>query len=92
MEYLIEFILELVLEGGLEATKSNKVPNAVKYIILGIISLLFIAIIGIIYLTAFLIIKLSIIGFILFFLLATFMLISAIIKFKKEYLKRINNK
>ena len=92
MEYLIEFILELVIEGGLEATKSNNVPNAVKYIILGIISLLFIAIIGIIYLTAFLILKLSIIGFILFFLLATFMLISAIIKLKKEYLKRINNK
>lgn len=92
MEYLIEFILELVIEGGLEATKSNKVPKNIKYIILGIISLLFIGVIGIIYLTAFLIIKLSIIGFILFFLLATFMLISAIIKFKKEYLKRINNK
>ena len=92
MEYLIEFILELVLEGGLEATKSNKVPKPIRYIILGIIAILFIAVIGIIYLTAFLILKQSIIGFILFFVLATFMLISAIIKFKKEYLKKINSK
>lgn len=92
MEYLIEFILELVLEGGLEATKSNKVPKPIRYIILGIIALLFIAVIGIIYLTAFLFLRQSIIGFIVIFLLATFMLISAIIKFKKEYLKKINNK
>ena len=92
MEYLIEFILELVLEGGLEATKSNKVPKPIRYIILSIIVLFFIAVIGLIYLTAFLILKQSIIGFILFFLLATFMLISAIIKFKKEYLEKINKK
>ena len=92
MEYLIEFILELFLEGGLEAAKSNKVPKPIRYTILGIIALLFIAVIGLIYLTAFLIIKQSIIGFIVFFLLATFMLISAIIKLKKEYLKKINNK
>lgn len=76
MEYLIEFILELVIEGGLEATKSNKVS--------GTIALLFIFVVRTIYLTAFLILKLSVIGFILFFLLATFMLISAIIKLKKE--------
>ena len=92
MEYLIEFILELVLEGGLEATKSNKVPKKITYIILGIIALFFIAVIGVIYITTFLILKQSIIGFILFFLLTTFMLISAIIKFKKEYLNKINNK
>lgn len=92
MEYLIEFILELVLEGGIEVTKSNKVPKPIRYIILGIIALLFIAVIGVIYLSAFLFLKQSIIGFILFFVLATFMLISAIIKFKKEYLKKINNK
>ena len=92
MECLIEFILELILESGLEITKSDKVPRPIKYIILATIALLFIAIIGLVYLTAFLILKQSIIGFILFFLLATFMLISAVIKFKKEYLKRINNK
>jgi len=92
MEYLIEFILELALEGGLEATKSDKVPKPIRYIILGIIVLFFITVIGVIYLTAFLILKQSILGFILFFLLASFMLISTIIKLKKEYLKKMNNK
>lgn len=91
MEYLIEFILELVLESGLEATKSNKVPKTIRYIILCIIALIFIFVIELIYLTAFLILKQSIIGFIFFFLLATFILISAIIKLKK-ILEKINKK
>ena len=92
MEDLIELILELALEGGLEATKNDKVPKFIRYIILGIIALFFITVIGVIYLTAFLILKQNIIGFILFFLLGTFILISTIIKFKKQYLKKINNK
>ena len=92
MEYLIEFILELAFESGLESTKSNKIPKPIRYIILGIIALFFSAIIGLMYLTAFLVLKESIIGFILIFLLATFMLISAIIRFRKEYLIKINNK
>ncbi len=90
MEYLIEFILELVFESGLEATKSNKVAKPIRYILLGIIVLFFIAVVGLIYLTAFLLLKESIIGFIFLFLLATFILISAIIKLKKEYLIKSN--
>ncbi len=92
MEYLIEFILELVFESGLEATKSNQIAKPIRYLILGIIALFFIAIVGLIYLAAFLLLKESIIGFIFMFLLATFILISAIIKFKKEYLIKRNNK
>ena len=88
MEYLIEFILELVLDGGLEVSKNGKVPRPIRYIILSIILLFFLSIIGLIYFTAFLVLKQSIIGFILFFSLATFLLISAIIKLKKEYLNK----
>ena len=29
MEYLIEFILELAFESGLESTKSNKIPKSI---------------------------------------------------------------
>ncbi len=92
MEYLIEFILELAFESGLEATKSNKIPKTIRYIILSIIELFFIIIIGLIYLTAFLILNKSIIGFIIIFLLATFMALSMIVKFKKEYKIKIRNK
>ena len=88
MEYLIEFILELVLDGGLEVSKNGKVPRPIRYIILSIILLFFLSIIGLIYFTAFLVLKQSIIGFILFLSLATFLLISAIIKLKKEYLNK----
>lgn len=92
MEYLIEFILELVFEGGLEIIKCNKIPKIIRYIILSVILLMFISVILLIYLTAFLILKESIIGFILLFIIATFVLISAIIKFRKEYLIKINNR
>ena len=34
MEDLIELILELALEGGLEVTKNDKVPKYIRYIIL----------------------------------------------------------
>ena len=92
MEYLIEFVLELLLDCGLEATKSNKVPKPIRYIILGFILLVFLFVIGLIYFTAFLILKQSIIACIFCFLLATFMLISIITKLKKEYSKKIKNK
>lgn len=88
MEYLIEFILELLLDGILEVSNNNKVPKPIRYIILSIIIIFFLSIIGLIYFTAFLILKKSIIGFILFFSLATVLLISAIIKLKKEYLNK----
>lgn len=92
MEYLIEFILELVLDCGIEMTKCEKIPKVVIYFILGIISLFFVFIIGIIHLIAFLILKQSIIGFTILFLLATLMFISIVIKFRKAYIKKINNK
>ena len=41
MEDLIELILELALEGGLEVTKNDKVPKYIRYIILGIIAIFF---------------------------------------------------
>ena len=39
MEDLIELILELALEGGLEVTKNDKVPKYIRYIIKSNISL-----------------------------------------------------
>jgi len=90
MEFLMEFILELVFDGILELTKSNKVPRPIRYMILGIIALFLIIVIGLLYLGAFLSLKENMIGFVLFFLLATFLLISLIMKFREEYLIRKN--
>lgn len=86
MEELIEIILDLVFEGGLEMAKSKKVPKPIRFIIIAIIILIFALGIGLIYLTAYLVLKKSLIVSIIFFVLASIMLIGIITKFRREYL------
>ena len=45
MEFIFEFILELLLESSIEASKSSKIPKFVRYILIVIIALFFIAVI-----------------------------------------------
>lgn len=86
MECLFEFILELVFEGSIEVSKSNKIPKYVRYPLIVIISLFFIAVIGLIFLAGILSLKENILVGIFFILLGLFMLIMSVIKFRKTYL------
>lgn len=92
MEYLFEFILELIVEGSIEASKSNKIPKYIRYPLIIIISLFFIIVIGLVFLAGFLVLKENILVGILLILLGLWMLIMSIIKFKKTYLSKINKK
>ncbi len=31
MEYIFEFIIELAIEGGIEVSKSNKIPKYIRF-------------------------------------------------------------
>ncbi len=86
MEYLFEFILELVLEGSIEASKSKKVPKPIRYMLITLIVLFFIAVIGIIFVAGFLSLKKSLIVGIFLILIGLIMLIGSYIKFKSTYL------
>lgn len=88
MEFIIELILELFIEGGIEADQSSKVPKVIRYPLLAIIVLAFIAITGIIILLGVSLLNDNKFGGILFILLGLFMLIFTIIKLRKMYLKR----
>ncbi len=92
MEYLFEFILELALEGSIEASKSKKVPKWIRYILIIIISLFFISVISLIFIAGILTLKKSIWVGIFFILLGLYMLVMSIIKFRKTYLLKINKK
>ena len=46
MKFIIELILDLLLEGSIEASKSEKVPKPIRYILIVLISLFFLAVIG----------------------------------------------
>lgn len=90
MEYLIEFILELVFEESIEASKNNKIPKYIRYPLIAIILLFFIAVIAIILLAGFLSFKENKIVGIFFILLGLFILVMSIIKFRKTYLNKTN--
>lgn len=87
MEFILEYILELALEGGIEASKSSKIPKPVRYLIIAVITMFFVAVIGIIFLAGILILKESIIFGILLLLLGLFLLVRGVIMFRKTYMR-----
>lgn len=88
MEFIIECILDIVLDMGVEASKSKKIPKCIRYLILICLVIFFLSVIGVIYFMAFLFLKENILLFLIFNILATFMLIGSVIKFKKIYLTK----
>lgn len=95
MEFLFEILLELIFEGTIEITKCKKVPKIIRYSLIGLIILFFLAVIFLIIFTGILTYqKLNKIGGIIFIVLGIILLITGVIKFKKIYLikKKENNK
>ncbi len=90
MEYIFEFIMELVLEGGIEVSKSSKIPKYIRYPLIGMLSLFFIAVIGLVFFTGILSLKENILLGVLLILVGLFLLIMSVIRFRKVYLTRIN--
>lgn len=86
MDILFEIILELVFEGTLAASKSRRIPKFIRYPLIVIIALLFIAVIGIMFLTGILAIKENLLFGIFLILLGVFMLVTSVFKFRKKYL------
>lgn len=92
-EIIFEIIFELVFEGGLEVSKSNKIPKYIRYPLIGIISLCFIAVIGFVFIAGIVSLKEDYIFVGIFLIiLALFLLIMSVIKFRKAYLAKINKK
>lgn len=90
MDFLFELLLELIAEGTVELSKSIKVPKYIRYLLIGIIVLFFIAVIGIVLIAGLMLLEQNLLlGFIII-ALAIFMLIMGIVKFRKTYLTRKN--
>ena len=87
MEFIFELFLELVIDGCYEASKSEKVPKAVRYLLAGIVLLLYIAVLALIFFAAIIVLKENLIAGILFLLLAVFLLVASVVKFRKTYVK-----
>ncbi len=90
MEYVFEFIMELVLEGCMEVSKSSKIPKYIRYPLIGVLSLFFIAVIGLVLFTGILALKESILLGVFLIVVGLFLLIMSVIRFRKAYLTKIN--
>ncbi len=88
MESIIEIILELVLEGSIEASKSSKIPKPVRYLITAMIVLLFIAFIGFIFWVGVIVLNDNIPAGIFLILMGVVMTLLGVIKFIKTYLTK----
>jgi len=94
MEFLIEFLVDLILEGSMEISEDERMPKWLRYICLTIVTIVFGAVtIGLFVLGVY-VGKENIYAGIFFILIAFILLISGIIKFEKKYIQKrtlINN-
>lgn len=93
MEFIFEFLAELILEGTIEITKNTKVPKIIRYPLILLIILLFLTVSLLIIFGGVLAYqKINKIYGILFIIIGIIFLIASVIKFKKIYLiKKISN-
>lgn len=90
MEYIIELLLELVLEGMMEASKRDRLPQGLRYLLITLLSLFFVGIIGILFFIGRITIEDNIIVGLFFLLLGLSFLIVSILKFKNVYFRKKN--
>ena len=74
MNDLIEFLLEIVLEGAIELSSNKKVPNWIRYPLTIIISLFFLAVLFLIFYCGIIVLEENVLFGILLFLLGVFLL------------------
>ena len=94
MEFLIEFLVDLILEGSMEISEDERMPKWLRYICLTIVTLVFSAVTIGLFILGVYVGKENIYAGIFFILIAFILLISGIIKFEKKYIEKrtlINN-
>ena len=87
MDFIFEYILDLILDDGIKASKSKKLPKSLRYTIIAIILLLYIAIIGLITILGIDIMKDNFVEGILVLIFGIFILLICILRFRAVYKK-----
>lgn len=91
MDELIEFILDLLLEGGIELSANKKISKWIRYPIIAFLFLFFTIVIFGMIILGILMIEESILVSFIFVACGIAMLIGSVIKFKKTYLEHKKN-
>ena len=88
MDFIIEFVIELLLEESIEISSNKKVSKWIRYPLILFIVTIFMGIILLIFYLGFSLLNKNMLVAILILIIGVFMLISAIIKFKKLYIEK----
>ena len=91
MDELIEFILDLLLEGGIELSANKKVSKWIRYPTIAFLFLFFTIVIFGMIILGILMIEESILVSFIFVACGIAMLIGSVIKFRKTYLEHKKN-
>lgn len=89
MDFIIEFVLELLLEGSVEISSNKKISKWIRYPILAVLILFFASVIFGLIVLGILIIPDNILGGIFITAVGLFMLIMFIFQFRKKYLEMV---
>lgn len=90
MEFLIELILELLLEGSIEISSNKKVPKFIRYPLIAIIILFFLLITLGLCIIGISLFNENIYAGLLIIVIDIILVIGAIIKFRKVYFSKIS--
>ena len=86
IEIVGELIFELLFEGAIEASKNKKLPVFLRMVLILLVTLLTIAVIGLVLYTGIILLKKHLIAGILIISIGMLLLISAFRKFRQIYL------
>ena len=92
MDFIFDFILDLILDDGIKASKSKKISKPLRYIILSIVLLVYISIIGLITILGINTMKDNLLEGILILMFGIFILLVCILRFKAVYKNNIEVK
>ena len=92
MDYILYFIVDLLLDEGVGATKNNKLPKGFRYFLFSLILVLYIGIIGLFTVIGISLLKENPVEGILSIVFALCILIVCTLRFKVVYKKKKNKK
>lgn len=88
MDFIIELVIELLLEGSIEISSNKKVSKWIRYPLILFIVTMFVGIILLMLYLSFSLLNKNALAAILILIISVFMLISAINKLKKIYIEK----
>ncbi|MBQ3475547.1 MAG: hypothetical protein IJH20_05200 [Bacilli bacterium] len=88
MDYLLYFLVDLILDEGVGATKNKKLPKGVRYFLFALILILYLGIIGVFTVIGISLLKESLVEGILTLAFSLCIFIVCILRFKAVYKKK----